>query len=118
MGNSSNTDIVGVGYVCIQTNISCILTLKDVQHVSDLRLNMISLHALDLARYHNYDFGDGKSKLSKGLMVVSKGVVYNTLHKTQVKQVGGFSVVEDDALPNLWHKRLVHLSKKRSAYFG
>ena len=30
MGNSSNADIVGVGDVCIQTNIDCTLTLKDV----------------------------------------------------------------------------------------
>ena len=59
MGNSSNTDIMGVSDVCIQTNIGCTLTINDVQHVLDLLLNLISLHALDLTRYHS-DFGDGK----------------------------------------------------------
>ena len=84
MGNSSNADIMEVGDVCIQTNIGCTLTLNNVQHVPDLCLNLISVHALDLAEYHS-DFDDGKWKFSKGLMVVARGMVYNTLYKTQVK---------------------------------
>ena len=59
MGNSSNANIVGVGDVCIQTNIGCTMTLKDVRHVQDLCLNLISVHAPDLVGYHS-DFGDGK----------------------------------------------------------
>ena len=91
---------MGVGDVCIQTNISCTLTLKDMQHVVDLRLNLIFVHALYLAGYHS-DFGDGKWKLCKSSMVIAKGIVYNTLYKTQVKQIGGLNAIEDDALPNL-----------------
>ena len=83
-----------------------------MQYVPDLHLNMIFVHALDLARYHS-NFGDGKWKLSKRSMIVARGIVLNILYKTQVKQVGGLNVVEDDALLNLWHKRLAHLSEKR-----
>ena len=111
MGNSSNADIVGVGDVCIQTNIGCTLTLKDMRHVLDLHLNLIFVHTLDLAEYHS-DFGDAKWKLSKGSMIVARGMVYNTLYKTQVKQIGRLNVVEDDASPNLRHRRLAHLSEK------
>lgn len=112
MGNSSNANIVGVGDVCIQTNVGCTLTLKDVRHVPDLRLNLISVHALDRAGCYS-SFGDGKWKLSKGSMIIARGKVCNTLYKTQVKQVGeGLNAVEDDASPNLWHKRLAHMSEK------
>ena len=45
-------------------------------------------------------------------MVVARGIAYNTLYKTQVKQIGGLNAVEDDALPNMWHRRLAHLSEK------
>ena len=51
MGNHSNADIVRVGDVCIQTSIGGILTLKDMRYVPDLRLNLISMHALDLVGY-------------------------------------------------------------------
>ena len=84
MGNNSNANILGVGDMFIQTYIDCTLILKDVQHVPDLHLNLIFLHALDLARYHS-DFGDHKWKLSKGSMIVARGMVYNTPYKTQVK---------------------------------
>ena len=45
-------------------------------------------------------------------MVVAKGMVYNKLYKAQVKQIEGLNAVEDDALPNLWHRRLAHLGEK------
>ena len=82
-----------------------------MRHVPNLCLNMISVHALDLVGYHS-DFGDRKWKLSKGSMVVAKGMVYNTLYKTQVKEIGGLNVVEDNTSPNLWHRKLAHISKK------
>jgi len=52
--------------------------------------------------------------LSKNLLyMVPRGVVYSTLYKTQVKPIkDGLNVVENDAFPNLWHKRLAHLSEK------
>ena len=60
--------------MCIPTNNGCTLALKEVRHVPYLHLNLIFVHALDLADYHN-DFGDSKWKLSKGSMVVARGLV-------------------------------------------
>ena len=36
MGNSSHSKIVRMGDVCLETNMGCKLTLKDVRHVPDL----------------------------------------------------------------------------------
>ena len=42
MDNSSYSKIVGIGDVCIKTNVGCTLILKDVHHVPDLRMNVLS----------------------------------------------------------------------------
>ena len=78
----------------------------------NLRLNLVSAHAIDLAGFQN-NFGDGKWKLTKGLFMVSRGAGYSKLYKTQVKLIkDGLNAVENVALPDLWHKRLAHLSEK------
>ena len=59
MGNNNNADIMRVGDMCTQTNIGYTLTLKDMRHMPNLCLNLISVHALDLAEYHS-NFGNGK----------------------------------------------------------
>ena len=47
MENSSHSKIVGIGDVCFETNMGCKLTLKNVRHVPDLRLNLMSSFFLD-----------------------------------------------------------------------
>ena len=47
MGNSSYSKIVGIGDVCIETNVGSTMMLKDVQHVPDLRMNVFSTLAMD-----------------------------------------------------------------------
>ena len=64
MGNSSYSKIVGIGDVCIKTNVGCMLILKDVWHVLDLRMNVLSTLALDQAGYRNH-LGNGIWKLCK-----------------------------------------------------
>lgn len=46
MEKSSHSKFVGIGDVCIQTDVGCTLTLKNVQHVPDLSLKSISKSAL------------------------------------------------------------------------
>jgi hypothetical protein len=65
MGNESYVDIVGIGDICVESNTGCALTLKNVQHVPNIRLNLIFIHALDEECYENY-LGNGKQKLVKG----------------------------------------------------
>ena len=68
MDNDSYIDIVGIGDICVRTNIGYTLILKDVRHVPDICLNLISTHVLDKEGYDNY-FRDGKWRLSKGSLV-------------------------------------------------
>ena len=59
MRNSSYSKIVGMGDVCFETNMRCKMTSKDVRHVLDLHLNMMSGLILDKQGYENH-FGKGK----------------------------------------------------------
>ena len=54
MGNKIVSQIVGIGDICIQTSMGCTLTLKDVRHIPDLRLNLISMHMLNKDRYNHF----------------------------------------------------------------
>ena len=65
MGNSSYSKIVGIGDVCIETNVGSTMMLKDVRHVQDLRMNVFSTLAIDQAGYCNY-LANGRWKLTKG----------------------------------------------------
>ena len=58
MGNTSSSKIIGIGNIHVKTNIGCTMVLKDVRHVPDLRLNLISGTALDRQGYVSH-FGDG-----------------------------------------------------------
>ena len=59
--------------MCIKTNVGCMLILKEVWHVPDLRIIVLSTLALDRAGYSNH-LGNGRWKLCKGLLVVARGV--------------------------------------------
>ena len=54
MGNSSDSKIVGMSDVCFKTNMECKLTLKNVRHVPDLRLNLMLGFVLDKQGYENH----------------------------------------------------------------
>ena len=51
--------IVGMGDICLETNIGYSLVLKNVRYVLDIRVNLISTGKLDDEGYKN-QFGDGK----------------------------------------------------------
>ena len=59
MGNDGASKIVGMGDIHLETNTGCKLVLKEVRHVPDMRLNLISTGKLDDDGYTNY-FGEGK----------------------------------------------------------
>ena len=112
MGNNSYADIMGIGDICVETNIGYTLELKNVRHVLDMRLNLISTHILDKEGYGNY-FGDGKWRLSKGSLVLAGGKICCTLYKTQVKVCKDVvSATQEESTPNLWDRPLAHMSEK------
>ena len=112
MSNTSNSKIVGVGKIRVQTNVGCTLILKDVQNIPNLRLNLIPGNIFDKKRYENY-FGKGIWKLTKGSFVVAKDKSYCSLYKTHIKVCcDELLTMEDSSFPNLWHKRLGHIKEK------
>ena len=84
MDNDSYADIVGISDICVRANTGYTLILKDVRHVLDIHLNLISTHVLDKEGYGNY-FRDGKWTLSKGSLLFARGKICCILYKTQVK---------------------------------
>ncbi|KAI5335776.1 hypothetical protein L3X38_025910 [Prunus dulcis] len=111
MGNDKLSKIVGRGDISLETNTSCHLVLKDVRHVLDMSLNLISIGLLDDEGYTNV-FAEGKLKLSKNSLVLARGKKENTLYMTHAKVSNGYinSLTEDSI--ELWHKRLGHMSEK------
>jgi len=51
MGNHVVSKIIGMYDIYITTNLCCKLILKDVKHIVDLRLNLISTGMCDDERY-------------------------------------------------------------------
>ena len=112
MGNEGLSKIIGMGNICLETNLGCKLLLKDVRHVPDIRLNLISTGRLDDEGYNNH-FGDGKWKLTKGSLVMAKGKKTCTLYTMKGKICNGVvNALEGDSSIELWHKRLGHMSEK------
>ena len=112
MGNLVTSKIVGVGDVTLTTDVGCRLVLKDVRHVPDMRLNLISVGKLDDVGLMNY-FGKSQWKLSKGNLVVARGKKEGSLYMMQGKINGGeANTVRDDSSLEMWHKLLDHMSEK------
>ena len=47
MSDFSYSKMVGIGNVCIKTNVGSTIRLKDVRRVPDLRMNVFSTLAMD-----------------------------------------------------------------------
>ena len=100
-----------MGDVCFETNMGCKLTLKDVRHVTDLHLNMMSHFVLEKQGYENH-FGKGQWKLTKDSLVVIKGKTCCTLYKTQGKVCNDELYAIEGTSLELGHKWLGHMSEK------
>ena len=72
MGNIGVSKIVGIGYIFLETSSGNNLVLKDVRHVLDIRLNLISTGKVNDEGFTN-SFGESKWKLTKGSLVVARG---------------------------------------------
>ncbi|CAJ2642239.1 unnamed protein product [Trifolium pratense] len=112
MGNEGVCKIVGMGDVWVETSIGCKLQLKNVRHVPDIRLNLISIKTLDIEGYHTYFGGGGICKITKGSLVVAKEQSPTSLYRIPVKLCKEEVNTVEDVSTDLWHKRLGHLSQK------
>src|ERR1044072_731703 len=103
---------VGIGDICLETSNGTKLTLKRVKHVPDIRLNLLSVAKLCDDGYDSL-FSRNSWKLSKGSMVVARGVRHSTLYVAQAKVVK--DVIHAVEPAELWHKRMCHMSEKGMA---
>ena len=72
MGNCGVSKIVGIRDIFLETSIGNKLVLKNVRHVPDIRLNLISTSRLDDEGFTN-SFGESKWKFTKGSLVKIRG---------------------------------------------
>ena len=75
---------MGIGNICFETRIGNKPVLKDVRHVPDIRLNLISTSILDDEGFTN-SFDESKWKPTKGSLVVAKGKKQNTFYVMEAK---------------------------------
>ncbi|VFQ71427.1 unnamed protein product [Cuscuta campestris] len=86
MGNDGSSKIIGMGDVCLETSTGCRLVLRDVRHVPDIRLSLISAGLLDDEGYAN-KFCDGRWKLSRGSLIMARGKKQNSLYVMQARTI-------------------------------
>ena len=112
MGNKGASKIVVMEDICFKISVGCKLLLKDVRHVLNIHLNLISTGKLDDDSYTN-QFDEGKWKLTKGSLVLAKGKKMNTLYVIEVKiKQEDVNVVVKDSDIETWLKGLVTLVRK------
>ena len=70
--------------MCSKTNVGSVVMLKNVQHVPNLRMNVFSTLVMDRAGYCNH-LGNGRWKITKGLLVVARGHACYGMYKANVK---------------------------------
>ena len=87
------------------------MLLKDVRHVPEVRLNMISAGRLDDEGYTG-SFRNGAMKFSKGSLIVARARKVNTLYLMNARLCPDEVNMASDTAGELWHKRLCHMSVK------
>ncbi|CAL1360545.1 unnamed protein product [Linum trigynum] len=115
MGNGNLSKVIGKGEVCLETMNGTKLLLKDVRHVPEMRLNLISVDKLDGEGYCN-TFHNGQWKLTRGSLVLAKGKKLSKLYVMEAKISPEIvNSAENGDTIELWHKRLGHMSEKSMA---
>ena len=84
MGNIGVCKIVGIGDIYLEANVGCKLLLRNVRHVPEIHLNLVSTEVLDSKGYITH-FSEGKCKLTNRSMVVAKAEKISTLYTILVK---------------------------------
>ena len=87
------------------------MLLKDVRHVPEVRLNLISAGRLDDEGYTGSIRND-VMKFNKGSLIVARAWKVNTLYSMNARLCLEEVNVASDTAGELWHKRLCHMSEK------
>jgi len=104
MGNNDTSKVISIGIVCLKTSNRIKLILKNVRHAPDIRLHMISTSVLDDDGYFN-TFGGAQWKLTKGSLVVARGMKFSSLYWLKASILFNAVNVDCDNLSDIWHCR-------------
>ena len=87
MGNRGVSKITAIGDVMVRTELGYVVTLKNVRHIPDFRMNVISSGALDNSGYVN-TFGKGQWRLTKDDRLIAVGLKQGTLYHSKLEPLG------------------------------
>ena len=93
------------------TSTGCKMLLKDIRHILEVRLNLISSGRLDDEGYTG-SIRNGVMKFSKGSLIMAPARKVNTLYLMNARLCPEELNVAADTAGELWHKRLSHMSEK------
>ena len=100
MGNNGSSKVVGKGTIYLESSTGCKLTLRNVRHVPDIRLNLISIGRFDEESYFSH-FNDGKWKLCKGNLIATQSKKQGSLYMIKAKVCADEVNVADDCSSEL-----------------
>ena len=110
LADGSALDVVGMGDVWILLHNGSIWLLEKIQHILNLRMNLISVGQLD-DEGHAILFVGGTWKVTKGARVLAHGKKTGTLYMTSSPR-DIIAVADASTDTSLWHRRLGHMSEK------
>lgn len=114
LGNNKSCEIMGISTVRIKMHDGVKRVLQQVRYIPALKRNLILLGTLDSKGYE-YKASGGVLKVTRGCLVVMKGLIENGLYVLQGSTViRSILVVEDNSTLNslIWDKRLGHVSER------
>ena len=110
LADNTPMKIAGKGDVMIRSTNGTVWKLRGVRHIPGLKRNLISVGQLDDEGYTS-TFGEGRWKISKGVMTLARGLKSGTLYMSS-NSCGSISLAGDTVNAKQWHDRLGHMSEK------
>ena len=112
LGNNHFCKIVGVGDVQIRTKDGQDIFLKQVRHIPEMCMNLISVGQLDDDEWFK-TFGNNSWKICKGAMVMARGPKIGTLYILKsTTEKSNVALAKEEISTDLWHKCLGHMNEK------
>jgi len=114
MDDDRSCNMKGIGTVQIKIFDEMVMELKELRYVLQVKKNFISVGALE-ALGHAISVRNGVLKITRGLIVVMKGVRCNNLYylmgSTVTRRVTT-SISSDSDCTQVWHIKLGHTCEK------
>ena len=113
MGNDVVCKTVGIGNICMSMFDGQVRTLTNVQHVPDLKKNLLTFGALE-ARGYKCSGADGEIKVTRDSMMILKRERTTNLYKLTGRIIVGVAsaATEKEDSIRRWHMRLAHMSER------